>query len=111
MAGVGCTIKEESGCTIKEESGSGASLTTGSPPPAPRLSRQNTWSRDDEAKRGLASPESRRLSAPPAPARLGGPQSSWATITGDELNVMAATDLLQEAIALLAGIKKVVGPD
>lgn len=74
--------------------------------PAP-LARQRTWSRDDLAKaesaeaRPAGSPRgSRRLSAPPA-------QSAWATFDGDELNVMAATDLLQEAMSLLAGVKKV----
>ncbi|XP_034249169.1 mucin-3A-like [Thrips palmi] len=72
----------------------------------PRLTRQRTWSRDGDSASGsatqdTASPVNRRLSAPP-----GSLNSQWTTLQGDELNVMAATDLLQEAMCLLTGVKK-----
>lgn len=77
----------------------------------PRLHRQRTWSRDADAAdavnngatQNAASPANRRLSAPP-----GSLLSPWTTLQGDDLNVMAAADLLQEAMSLLSGVKKVV---
>lgn len=70
----------------------------------PRLSRQRTWNRDgdQDVTKDVASPHDRRLSAPPASF-----QSPWTTLQGDDLNVMAAKDLINEALSLLSGVKKV----
>lgn len=81
--------------------------STGKPEAVPALVRQRTFSREDGAQPSAPLPENRRLSAPPAPAL-----NAWTTFQGDELNVLAATDLLQEAMSLLSGVKKVVSsPD